>query len=631
MSGMGGSPGAGGALIVQAFHDALLRQGGIIFLVVILLLVGWNGLRSLQYRRAVARGESYPRPHPAPAVEPLARRVLRIGFGAFWVVDGLLQLQPQMPLGLPTSALTPAAAGSPGWVQSLVGFGVTAWTRHPAEAAAATVWIQLGIGILLWVAPLGRWSRAAGLVSVGWGLVVWVFGEAFGGLFAPGLTFLFGAPGGVLFYVAGGALLALPDRAWTGRRLGLVVTRSFGVLLLALAVLQAWPGRGFWQGTQHGRPATLAGMVEEMAATPQPHALASTVSWFGSFDQAHGWLVNLVAVVLLAGIGAVFLRGRRYLYPALIALIVFGVVDWVLIEDLGVFGGTGTDPNSMLPALLLAVGGYVALTRAPAELPAAVPLAPVDTPLETPLQRAGAGAPDPGPSTGPPARRPWWERIDPGYAGRLAAAVGAVFVVLVGTAPMVAASLDRHADPLLAQSVNGAPTVVDSPAPGFHLVDQSGQPLSLGDLRGHTVALTFLDPVCTSDCPVIAQEFRQADQLLGAQADGVRFVAVDANPAYLSVASLDAFDEQEGLDRLANWRYVTGPLGTLQTVWDDYGAGVYLAPAGGMAVHSDIVYVIDSRGHLRRVINADPGGASAADQSSFAGVLVQQISQVMHS
>src|ERR1700678_358482 len=219
MSGMGGAPGAGGALIVQAFHDALLPHGGIIFLVVILLLVGWNGLRSLQYRRAVARGEPYPTPHPAPAVEPLARRVLRLGFGAFWVVDGLLQLQPQMPLGLPASALTPAAATSPGWVQSLVGFGVTAWTRHPAEAAAATVWIQLGIGLLLWVAPLGRWSRAAGLISVGWGLVVWVFGEAFGGIFAPGLTFLFGAPGGVLFYVTGGVLLALPDRAWTGRRL----------------------------------------------------------------------------------------------------------------------------------------------------------------------------------------------------------------------------------------------------------------------------------------------------------------------------------------------------------------------------------------------------------------------------
>ncbi len=42
----------------------------------------------------------------------------------------------------------------------------------------------------------------AGLVSVGWGLIVWAFGEAFGGIFAPGLSFLFGAPGAVIFYAS---------------------------------------------------------------------------------------------------------------------------------------------------------------------------------------------------------------------------------------------------------------------------------------------------------------------------------------------------------------------------------------------------------------------------------------------
>jgi hypothetical protein len=185
MPGMGKAPGAGGSLIVGAFHNALLRQGGLIFLVVVLLLVGWNGLRALQLRRAVLRRESYPGPRPVAPIEPFARRVLRLGLGALWIVDGLLQLQPQMPLGLPSAALQPAAATSPGWVQGLVNFGVTAWTRHPAEAAAAMVWIQLGIGFLLLVAPLGRWSRAAGVVSVGWGLVVWVFGERSGACSLP--------------------------------------------------------------------------------------------------------------------------------------------------------------------------------------------------------------------------------------------------------------------------------------------------------------------------------------------------------------------------------------------------------------------------------------------------------------
>ena len=41
------------------------------------------------------------------------------------------------------------------------------------------------------------------------------------------------------------------------------------------------------------------------------------------------------------------------------------LADWVLIEDFGFFGGLGTDPNSMIPFVLLTVAGYLALTRAP--------------------------------------------------------------------------------------------------------------------------------------------------------------------------------------------------------------------------------------------------------------------------
>ena len=41
--------------------------------------------------------------------------------------------------------------------------------------------------------------------------------------------------------------------------------------------------------------------------------------------------------------------------------------------------------------------------------------------------------------------------------------------------------------------------------------------MSLASLRGKVVLMTFLDPVCTTDCPIIAQEFKQAGQMLGAQ------------------------------------------------------------------------------------------------------------------
>ena len=132
-----------------------------------------------------------------------------------------------------------------------------------------------------------------------------------------------------------------------------------------MAVLQAWPGRGFWQGTSSGQPGTLAGMTQSMAGTSQPGFLSAWISAFTTFDQAHGFAVNLFAVAALAVTGAAFLSGRpRLIRPVLVAFIVLCLADWVLIEDLGFLGGLGTDPNSMIPFVLLAAAGYLALARA---------------------------------------------------------------------------------------------------------------------------------------------------------------------------------------------------------------------------------------------------------------------------
>ena len=78
--------------------------------------------------------------------------LLRVGFGAIWLFDGILQAQPQMAGGLADQVIRPSASSSPGWVQHLVNFGVTAWDYHPVQAAAASVWIQVGIGIWMLVA-----------------------------------------------------------------------------------------------------------------------------------------------------------------------------------------------------------------------------------------------------------------------------------------------------------------------------------------------------------------------------------------------------------------------------------------------------------------------------------------------
>ncbi len=597
--------------LVAAFRSALFHQGAIALIAIVFLWLIWATARTWRVVPPAAKGGEASAAGGKP--EDRARRLLRVGFGVLWIFDGILQAQPKMAGGLASQVIQPTAAASPAWVQHVVNWGGTAWSYHPIQAGAASVWIQVGIGAWLIVASRGPWSRLAGAASVGWGLTVWVFGESFGGIFAPGLSWLTGAPGAVLLYVVAGALIALPEGAWRSPRLGRLLLAGLGLFFLGMALLQAWPGRGFWQGTADGKPGTLAGMVQSMSGTSQPHFLSSLLSGFGSFTASNGFAVNLVVVIALAGMGAIFLTGRPRLvrYAAGFG-IVFCLADWVLVQDLGFLGGLGTDPNSMIPMALLFSAGYLAVAPAPQE--ATVSQEATVAEEAAGLATAGVAASDgaigdggtagDGETAGDKGGPGGWRRLRPRTLGaalataraRSVAAVAALVVILIGAAPMASAAANRTADPILALAIAGDSTSLDLPAPGFSLTDQDGQTISLASLRGKVVLMTFLDPVCTTDCPIIAQEFKQTGQLLGAQDKNVVLVAVVANPTYRSVVFTRAFDRQEGLATVPNWLYLTGSLSQLSAVWQHYGVTVENLPAGSMYAHNDLAVVIDPSG-----------------------------------
>jgi cytochrome oxidase Cu insertion factor (SCO1/SenC/PrrC family) len=634
MGGMGSSLQTGNPTVVAAFRAALFHQGILIAVIFALLVVVWISVREWS---GIAGGGGGDGRGASPPAEPTARRVLRIGFGVLWIFDGLLQIQPAMPLGLPSQVISPAAASSPGWVRHLVNWASSAWSYHPVTAAASAVWIQLGIGIWLLVAARGTWSRLGGLASVGWGLIVWVFGEAFGGVFGQGVTWLFGAPGAVLFYCVAGGLIALPPRLWATPRLGRVILAAMGLFFAGMAVLQAWPGRGFWQGTAAGQPGSLTAMVRSMSQASQPHFLSALVSDFASFVAAHGFAVNLSAVIVLAAIGAALLSGRpRLLRLATVATAVICLADWVLIEDLGFLGGVGTDPNSMIPMTLVVVGGYLAVVRVPAAV--AVPVSkPADLAEPSAQPAQPVGAPEPAQPAG--AVPGWRDRIRPAAVRRAVgaasigsiAAFGALAMVAVGAVPMASASANPNADPIIAEAIAGSSAILNIPAPAFQLTDQNGTLVTLASLRGKAVLLTFLDPVCTTDCPLIAQEFREAGQLLGADSKRVELVAVVANPIYRSTLVTRAFDRQERLDAVPNWRYLTGTLPQLTNVWRAYGVSVATSPAGAMVAHNDVAFVIDGTGRMRQELSADPGPGTASSTSSFAVVLASAAQHALRS
>ena len=549
--------------------------------------------------------------------EPSWRKLLRYGFGVIWLFDGVLQAQPKMAVGLPSQVIQPTAQSSPHWVQVVVNWAGTAWSYHPLQAGASAVWIQVGIGVWLLAAARGPLSRLAGLVSVGWGLVVWAFGESFGGIFAPGLTWLFGAPGAVLIYCVAGMLIALPERVWRSRLPGQITMAGLGVFLLGMAVLQAWPGRGFWQGTITGQPGSLASMTASMAPTPQPHILTTWIDAFTSFDEAHGFAVNLFAVIALAVIGTVFITGRpRLIRPALAGFIVLCVADWVLIEDFGFFGGLGTDPNSMIPFALLATAGYLALASVPEPVTAA---APADTDAASALVSSR------------------WQRLRAAASPRALASagigsvigVGAIGLIILGAAPMAAAQANPVADTILAEAIDGSAAPLNYRAPAFSLTDQHGRAVTLSSLRGKVVLLTFLDPVCTSDCPLEAQEFREAGQLLGAADRQVELVAIVANPVNYQIGYTQAFDRQEDLASVPNWLYLTGSLAALQSVWHAYGISAAIEPAGAMIGHSEVAFAIDRDGRVRTELNFNPGPGTTATKSSFAAELTDAARQLL--
>ena len=287
------------------------------------------------------------------------------------------------------------------------------------------------------------------------------------------------------------------------------------------------------------------------------------------------------------------------------------LADWVLIEDFGFFGGLGTDPNSMIPMALLAIAGYLALAPAPEA-------------AAEPATDRGAG-----PS--------WRDRIQlasrqsaASTSIRSVAAAGAVGVIILGAAPMAVAQASPVADTILAQAIDGSSAPLNYPAPSFRLTDQHGRAVTLASMRGKVILLTFLDDTCTVDCPLIAQEFRQAGQQLTAHSQHVELVAINYNPLYTQLSYIQAFDHQEHLDGIANWRYLTGTPAQLRQIWHSYGvAPAEILPAGSMVGHGDYAFVIDQAGHMRRELNFDTGPGTQATKSSFAAELTDAAQQLL--
>ncbi len=144
-------------------------------------------------------------------------------------------------------------------------------------------------------------------------------------------------------------------------------------------------------------------------------------------------------------------------------------------------------------------------------------------------------------------------------------------------------------------------------APDFTLRDQRGAMVSLPDLRGRVIALTFLDTQCLQLCPLQASLLGSVQGDLGPRAP-FSVVVVSVRPEADTPANIATFANAHGLKDGFYW--LTGLRPQLAEVWNSYGVDVLIA--NGDLAHSSMIYLIDRSGY-ERVGFADVPQAAAVE------------------
>jgi len=122
-------------------------------------------------------------------------------------------------------------------------------------------------------------------------------------------------------------------------------------------------------------------------------------------------------------------------------------------------------------------------------------------------------------------------------------------------------------------------TDLDSAAAAdFTLLDQDNHSLTLSDLRGKVVLLTFVYTDCPEVCPILSTLLRQVTVQLGTDYPAqVAVLSVTVNPEGDTPQHLRKYMDERDLD----WPHLTGDREQLRQVWAAYGIAVEPSPPGG--------------------------------------------------
>ena len=293
----------------------------------------------------------------------LSRKALQRVLGILWLIDGLLQLQPQMfTMNMVNGVMRPMLQGQPALIEPGLQFVVSQTTQHLLEVnlLIAIVQILLGLGFLF---ISDRWIRELAIASWVWAFIVWFGGEGMSMLFTGTASILSGAPGAVLLYPLLG--LAVWPRKQSRSSSTETTTRVGDEGLLSRRILR-WVLAGFW---------LFAALLQLQPNWWQDGQISQTIGAMVGQGGLNSVLVDpvltqisnatatieiplniaLIVVFLALGIGLAAVRENQ-LRPFLVASIIVSVAFWYVSEAFGmILTGMATDFNSGLLLVVLAL------------------------------------------------------------------------------------------------------------------------------------------------------------------------------------------------------------------------------------------------------------------------------------
>jgi cytochrome oxidase Cu insertion factor (SCO1/SenC/PrrC family) len=189
--------------------------------------------------------------------------------------------------------------------------------------------------------------------------------------------------------------------------------------------------------------------------------------------------------------------------------------------------------------------------------------------------------------------------------------------MIVYSTALMATTTFAGAETTLYEAQNGSAAATATHAPSFSLTDQFDKSYSLGEHPGAVTLLTFIDPRCWTDCPLLAQQLKILRAGLAPNTK-LDIVAVAADPYHEQLSDLRHFIAIRGLQHVSHFYFVTGKLPSVRKVWADYGIGVTMTKSDSMSIHSDYMFIINSKHLVKWVIPDDPIASSSGQASAVS-------------